>query len=720
MDSTNSPKEKDSRSQPLFRDIEGDDIAQRYDTRKLFLGIQRHLLALALSILFWGSIGALITYHLLTNYKAEAVVIYQGDLPKTLPGGITLNNPSLSTALDFVKLPSNLSAVIGQLGLSLNAKQLEEMVDVPKPLNNSHLVRIITTSDNPNLAVDISNALAKIAVKRSQDFFAQQLQDELNNFKNQLDDVNQRLNVELQQIEDFKNKHHYFEMTADYVTLIAQLTEARSKVQAADLRYTSLLVEYENLKREAANLPDRVEVTEGMMTTEEGRANPLMSRILALQEELADARAKYASGNPKIRILEEQLKDLMGQSKTEGKDSSEAGGPGQLTEKNPSKERLNLELMRMESKVRSAQKVKQDLAVSLAKTEQLMSNLPAEQMAFSKLLRAKQISEEQVDFLNKSLKTVQLMLNVPTGSLELYQVAEKSRPLREAWWVKALPLLGVIFGLFFGMFVAVYLEMNDKKIRTQKQVEMKYTIPVLMLMPELSFFSKKNSEEKTLFFIRTLAERLERKAYGTVIAPTVTMPKCLSVSFTSSINQEGKSCLSYHLALYFHNLGKKIILVEMDPAHNPFTDNTAPKPLESYLEGKADSRELIFHQPMDRIKVGQKGPFMKELAKSKKMFDLMDQLKKDYEVVIMDCPGVIETDYSINLAAMADLCVFVIGSSIVNKSLVDESLRDLHIAGVRPSGIILNRVLPIFIDDVRIKLETQRSRMRFWKKLFGK
>ena len=135
--------------------------------------------------------------------------------------------------------------------------------------------------------MDISNALAKVAVKRSQDLFAEQLQEELNNFKSQLDDVSLRLNNELQQIEDFKNKHHYFEMTADYVTLISTLNDARSKVQAANLRYNSLLVEYENLKREAAKLPDQVQVNSNMLMegTAGGRANTLTTRILTMQEE---------------------------------------------------------------------------------------------------------------------------------------------------------------------------------------------------------------------------------------------------------------------------------------------------------------------------------------------------------------------------------------------------------------------------------------------------
>jgi len=714
MDESQTPTGFDNLKNSIFKTASGDDITQMYDTRKLFLGIQRHLFAISLCALVLAVLGGLYTYHQLTNFKADAVVLYKEDLPKILPGGITLNNPTLTTAVDLIPLDANYQAIIGQLGLNLNYKQIESMIDVSKPFNNSHLVHIIAKSNNPNLAVDIANALAKIAVKRSQDFYSQQLQAELNNFKNQLNEINQRLSQELKEIENFKKEHQYFEMTADYVTMINQLTDARNKLQSANIRFNGLYVEYENLKRAVAHLPEQVESRD---TLGEGRGSSPQVHIEILRQSLTEARAKYSPENPKVKILEDQLKDVLAQEKQLSEEEGTSAEP--FYERNVSKERLNLELMRMESKVRSAQKTKEDLASSLSKIEKNLGTLPAEQMVFAKMLRVKQISEEQVDFLNKAIKTLQLMLNVPTGSFELYQLSEKARPLSESIWVKGLPIIGLLLGTLLGIFFAVYLEMRDTKYRTLKEIEMEVNVPALMLVPEFSFFSKRNSKEKTLYFIRSLAERLERLASrGKLSSQEVS--KGLSVSFTSSINREGKSCLSYHLALYYHQIGKKVLLMETDATYNPFADHISCVPLEKYLENKAALEEIIIKEPMDRIKVGQNDLFMKELLKSQKMIQLVDQIKKDYEVFILDTPGVIETDYTINLVAMTDLHIFVIGSSVADKKMVNESLRDLFIAGAKPSGIILNRVSSVYIEDMRIKLETQRSKMHFWRKIFRK
>ncbi len=710
MNSAHKPEdENDIKS--FHRKIEGDDLSQNYDTRKLFVGVQRHLVAIFFSIVLFAALGGVISYYYLTNYIASAVLFYKEDLPKTLPGGVTLNNPSLNTALDIIPLDANFQAVIARLGLSLTPKVLEKMISVPRPGSNSSLVRIECKSDNPHLAVDIANTLAKVAVKRSQDLFSQQLQNELNGLNNQLSQSNSRLNNALDEIEKFKLEHHYFEMTADYTLLINQLAEARSNLQAANLRYNSLLVEYDNLKQAANAMPEQIEGS--LMNESEMLAPSSLATLDELQQQLSAAKAKYAPENPKIKILQDQIKELQGKESDEPEGQEEEMGPKKITTKNVTKEKLGLELMLMEGRVRSAKKTKEDLALILASLEKQLETLPKDQIAFVKLLKAKEQAEGQVDFLNKSIKTIQLMSNVPTGCFEIYELAEKAKPLKESITVKLLPLGGVLFGLALGLILAFYLEMHDTKIRTLKQFELLYNLPALLFIPEISFLNKKNGQEKTLYFMRLLSERLDKLR--------ARLPKgagALIVGMMSSAGHEGKSCLAYFLALYYKKLGKKVLLIELDSAYNPFNSNHNYVPFEQYLEGSAPLSSLIFFESVDRIKVAKAATLMKESVKSHQMAEGLEALKDSYEVIIMDLPGVIETDYTVNLAALCDLRIFIIGSSVVNKKLVDESLRDLLLAGVKPSGVILNRVLPIYIEDVRIQLELQKTKSAFWRKLF--
>jgi polysaccharide biosynthesis transport protein len=699
-----------------FKDLESEEIMNRFDKKKLYLGVQRHLPLLIASTLAFTALASYFSYYLSNTYKAESVVLYSEDLPKNLSGGFTMTNFTLSTVLDMVKLPANIQAVKAILGLELTTGQIEGMTDVPTPRNNSNLIRIVAKGDNPNLVVDVANTLAKVAVKGSQEFNQRQLQAALDNYKSELQITRQTLSNQLQEIEDFKKAHSYLEMTPDSTTLLTQLANLRNNLQQASLRYNGILVEYENLKREVGALPENVTVN-----SQEFRSpSSLQSRIFLIESALSEARSKYGKENPKIKVLESELSDLT--SKLQGKEEDENGsGSEQFVEKNSSKEKLQVELMRMQSKVRSAQKMKQDLSASVIQLEKNLETLPAQQVAFSKLLQAKQITDEQVRFLNNAVENTRLLLNVPKGSLEMYQLAEKAKPLREGLIVDLLPFLGLLFGFGTGAFLSVLLEMSDHKLRTAKEIELSYTVPCMMIIPELSF-NKEDGREKTLFFIRSLAERIEHLKK---IPTKRENPKDnISVSFTSSQHGEGKSMLSYYLALYYERLGKNAILIESDPNSissigiNPSDQHLA---LVDYLQGKAQINDIIIKGKPDRICIYHLEPSMKELLKSYLMSKLWESLKKDYDFIIVDTPNLLENDYTLNLNKMVDLPLFVIDSSHTNKKYVDQGLIQLDLFRVKPVGIILNRVLAAYIDDERIRWETKKTKgsflekMMFWK-----
>jgi Mrp family chromosome partitioning ATPase/uncharacterized protein involved in exopolysaccharide biosynthesis len=690
----------------LFNEAEVDDFSKKYDFRKLILGIQKHLLAILFFMGLFSVLGYYAQNRYLHTYKAETVLLYQEDIPKTLPGGYSLTMLSLSTVIDMIKLPTNFQAVKSILGLSLDPKQMEGMTNVQTPRSNSNLIRIETRGETPQVVVDIANTLAAVAVKSSQEFYLRQLKLALDSFRNQLDIQTIRLTSELQEIEDFKKQNRYFEMNSEQSTLLGQLFSMKQKLQNATLEYNRVLVEYENLKREISQLPDKIPI-ENLMTT--AKINPLQARISALESSLAEAKTKYAKENPKIKILENELKELEKQSQNRGSDSSQAP----LLEKNDLKEKLQLEAMRMQGKVRSSQKVKEEIAVSLAVLEKELETLPQAQMAFSKLLQAKLNSEEQLKFLYNATETIQLILNVPKGSLELYQAADTATPLRDSWWVYILPILGMLFGLGLGVVWAMYREIRDPYYRTAEQLQIAYTIPCIAILPEIFFLNKKNVQDKTLFFIRTIADRLNKIIKEKSSENNLS---CFSCTVTSAKADAGKSLLADHLARYYLRLNKKVLLLEMDYRPYIFDDSLPFASIEKYLHGEVSIEDIIIPGNPDRIKTENFQPDMKELLSSKKMDELWSYLQAHYDLLFVDAPGIIEDDYSTNLAQRTTSSLFVINSGKTKKHVVDNSLKELDLYDIRPAGIILNRISPMYIEDSRILAETHRNRRRIWNK----
>jgi len=687
---------------PLFKEMDPENYFNRFDMKKLFKGIRRHIFLIIVSALGFSAIGGAVTYKFLTTYKAEAIVLFQDEGTKKIAGGYNLTRLSLATALDMIKIPHHLQAVRSILGLDLTPDALGGMTSVPTPKADSNLIRIVATSDNPNLAIDIANTLARLAVKSGQEFTQQQLLQSLESFNAQLEEAKKELALQNIEIENFKRSHQYFEMDAEYSHLLEQITELRQAEREATLVYNSILVEYENLRRQVATMPEQVAVSL------EAQGSPMINRILSLQAALAEARSRFSKTNPKVVRLEEELKALTGKG--------EGFGGEQLYEKNSKKEDLEVELIRLQGKVRSAQKRKQELAYQMEEIEKELENLPAEQVAFAKILNAKELTDERIKNLTRSIEQTQLMLNVPKGSLEMYQLAERAKPVRESTTVKLLPFVSLIFGVGLGVCFAMFLEMFDSRLLTQKQTEIYYTLPCLAVIPYLGKLTPENLEEKSLYFIRNLAERLGREAPEFRVDFLNKKLGGKSLAVLSSASDEGKSFLAYQLADYYMKLKQKVALLEFDCRENGFSKPPASEKgaLEGYLKGKATMDQAIrsVRGGPDILQVRSNEPMMKELIKSDKMGQLWEQLQKKYDLIILDIPGIAEEDYSVNAADIADASLFVAGAKVSNKKRIDRALIDLETFGVRPCGIVLNSIPPLYVDDPRITKELKRTKKK--------
>ena len=278
-------------------------------TLSWFFMLWRHIFVIISASLLGLGLGSVAAWYSLNHYQAEAILLFQDDLPKTLPGGLALNNLSASTALDLITLPGNLQTVQSLLGLDFSVKDLEKMVKVPQPRNHSHLIHIICRSDQPNLSIEIANALAKTAVKTSREMQKRQLENVLHTFAGQHLEANLQLAGELSEIETFKKRHRNFEMAEDFASLNGQIAEARSKMQSNAMQANSLAIEYQNLKREVEQMPLEIEVASPPAK------DPWQAQIMALQTSLADAKARYTLENPKVKILQNQLDDVLERQK---------------------------------------------------------------------------------------------------------------------------------------------------------------------------------------------------------------------------------------------------------------------------------------------------------------------------------------------------------------------------------------------------------------------
>ena len=114
----------------------GGRASEHYDMRKLYLGLKRHLFAIASAVLICMALGSWATWYNLTHYRAEAVLLFQEDLPKSLPWRHYAEQPldCHSFRLDHASKPLSNPQISVTAG-PISVKELEKMMEAPIPHN---------------------------------------------------------------------------------------------------------------------------------------------------------------------------------------------------------------------------------------------------------------------------------------------------------------------------------------------------------------------------------------------------------------------------------------------------------------------------------------------------------------------------------------------------------------------------------------------------------
>lgn len=168
---------------------------------------------------------------------------------------------------------------------------------------------------------------------------------------------------------------------------------------------------------------------------------------------------------------------------------------------------------------------------------------------------------------------------------------------------------------------------------------------------------------------------------------------------TSSGPSEGKSTTSANLAVVFANSGKRVLLVDADlrkPSvaltfHLPNTNG-----LTNLLGAKEKNiQECVVETMINNLWVmtsGPKPPNPSELLDSKRMMDVIADLKKQYDLIIFDMPPVVSVTDAQILSAKTDGVLLVARERKTIKQDLLKAKELLVIAKANILGIVYNGV----------------------------
>lgn len=262
-------------------------------------------------------------------------------------------------------------------------------------------------------------------------------------------------------------------------------------------------------------------------------------------------------------------------------------------------------------------------------------------------------------------------------------VSPAAVPVRPSWPRKTLVVAtagGV--GLLLALTLVFVLERLDRGLRRPEDAERRLGRPAVGQMPLL----RKGVADA----VATEEMRQIRTALG--LLPGARPPQVVAV--TSSVPGEGKTTLCLWLARTAAAGGKRVALVDADlrrPRLGELAGATAGSDLAAVLAGEAPLADALRPGPAEGLSVlpGRAlGGAAGDILGGPAMRRLIDALREDFDLVVVDTPPVLPVADARVLAPLADAVLFAVRWEKTPDLVAREGLERLAAAGPAPLVVL--------------------------------
>lgn len=571
----------------------------------------------------------------------------------------------------FIVKPNNNYALIIEEESNLKGKpSLKSYEELMEALANSvvatqvgdlDFIEISVESPSPTEAALIANAYAEAY----QEFNLLMNRNQLTQIKETLDEQRKEKRKELTQAENnikaYQLKGGVIQLDAQAKALIEKISEFESRMNSTKIEMSISEETLENLKAELnKKSPSALQYLESKYTEpylqqlQEQIAKLETQRDFAILDPVAKSSTKLDEINKEIAELKSRLSE--GISKYVNMISSSS--PEEIKQ-------LTQEIFKEQVKYQSLRASYNQLGLVLGSYEEKFNNLPGRTLDLARLEREREVYEKLYLILEGKYQEALINEQSIAGNVmvmnKAYPPTAPSKPNRHF-----IIILGTVIGLGLGYGFVYFKFYFDKTIKTPEDLE-KNNIKFLTWIPKMK--SSKNGEDEFLWLSdpdNIIGESF--RALRTRIQFSKSHRSVKTILVTSSAPSEGKTMISINLAGSFARDDKKTIIVDCDlrkpRVHSVLKQNLTPG-LSDYLFGKSTYENILRMSKLtklDFIPAGTIHNSASEILNSKRLIDLFQKLKDNYEYVIID---------SAPILAVADTEVisnFVDGSILVTSS----------------------------------------------------
>lgn len=246
--------------------------------------------------------------------------------------------------------------------------------------------------------------------------------------------------------------------------------------------------------------------------------------------------------------------------------------------------------------------------------------------------------------------------------------------------------------LALGVIMAILLDQTDKRFRYPEQATNDLGLYILGVVPVIGGKGRRGAEQAAQV-VETFRSIRMNVRYATEPG------RALTLTITSPGPNDGKSLISSNLALSFSEAGARTLLIDGDIRRGELskTFGTPSKPgLVEYLDGTALIDEVLqptaSHPNLTIMPGGARRRRAPELLATPKLPQLIAQLSREYDVIIVDSPPLGAGFDAFALATATANMAVVLRAGVTDRRLAKAKLATVEQLPIRVIGTVLNSI----------------------------
>jgi len=339
----------------------------------------------------------------------------------------------------------------------------------------------------------------------------------------------------------------------------------------------------------------------------------------------------------------------------------------------------------------------------------MVAAAPANQLTYTRLVRQNKILSEAYILMQGELKKNEIAEAIDDSDAQIVDEASANpNPI----FPRTLPvlMLGLFFGLGAGLGLAIVLENRDTTIRSRAQVRIITALPILGSIPHLNPTSKTKALRTRADALVTLTnpKSAPTEAYRILRTQIQHAPVPMGgalrlLMFSSPSPGDGKTTTAANIAVTFAMQGKRVLLVDGDLRRGTLNDVvkcTQSPGVTEVLKDQVDVVDAIQTVKLENDHVlhvlssGRTSATAAELVSGAAFAELLEKLKMQFDLVILDTPPLnLVTDGAL-LATKVDGAVVVIRAGKSEQGELAFALDQLQSVRAPLLGVIMNDFNP--------------------------